>query len=69
MAFFLRAFENPEGTWTCRQGNHEIDSHPEFEKALSHLHQLALSIEGPVLIIAHRLGGHVEHVMEIEPEG
>lgn len=64
VALFLRAFEHPDG-WECRQGNRVWDSHPTLEEAVDHLRELARAMEGPVLLIAHRLGGPIEHLEEV----
>ncbi|MGC4109439.1 MAG: hypothetical protein QM747_03225 [Nocardioides sp.] len=69
MALFLRAFEEPEGTWTCRQGRQVLDAHPALHEAVTHLRELAEALEGPVLLIAHRLDGRIEHVAELDGQG
>jgi hypothetical protein len=67
VALFLRAFEEPDGMWTCRQGNRAWDSHQSLEEAVSHLREIADALEGPVLVIAHRIDGRIDHLDEIVP--
>jgi hypothetical protein len=67
MALFLRALEEPDGMWTCRQGNRVWDSHPSLTEAVSHLREIADTLEGSVQLIAHWINGRIEHLEEIAP--
>lgn len=68
MALFLRAVEFPDGNWECRQGNRVLDRHPTFQDAVAHLSEFARELGAEVLIIAHRLNGHIDHVRRVAPE-
>jgi len=51
--------------WTCRQGTRAWDSHQSLEEAVRHLREIADALEGPVLVIAHRIGGRIDHLEEL----
>lgn len=67
MALFLRALEQPGGTWECRQGSRVWDAHSSLEEALDHLRDLARALEAPVQLFAHPLGGEIEHLETWDP--
>ena len=61
---FYRAFEAPDGTWSCRRGLTRIDEHASLNDALAHLRKLAAEEPVPGYIYAHWLDGRVEPMGE-----
>ena len=58
MAWFLRAVELQGGSWACRLGNHEYDTHESLDQALSHLRLISATL-GATELFAHHLDGGV----------
>jgi hypothetical protein len=59
MVWFLRAIEQPDGSWTCRRGREDHDNHESLHDAVEHLKTLAVEIGGAELFL-HRLDGSVD---------
>ena len=61
MVFFLHSVEGPQGRWTCQRGRVLIDPneghHPGAEEAVSHLREVARSLEGRFDLTLHFLDG------------
>ncbi len=61
MGFFLHSVEGPKGRWTCQRGRVLIDPqeghHLGTEEAVSHLREVATSLEGTPELILHFLDG------------
>jgi hypothetical protein len=56
MAWIYRAVEQQNGSWTCRHGLREYDSHPTVQAALAHLAELA-GVAEPFTLYIHPLRG------------
>ncbi len=67
MAWFLRVVEHPDGTWSCRQGLHQLDLHAAFEEAVAHARALA-ALRPPTELFVHRLDGTVDDLGLVESD-
>jgi carotenoid cleavage dioxygenase-like enzyme len=68
MPLFLRALQNPgDKTWSCRQGTQVWDAHPHLDEAVEHLREIGAALNTPALIIAHHMGGRIEHLEHVGP--
>ncbi len=67
MAWFLRVVEHPDGSWSCRQGLHQLDLHAVFEEAIAHARALA-ELRPPTELFIHRLDGSVESLGVAGPD-
>lgn len=62
MAWYYRAIEDTEGSWTCRHGLQDYDSHPSAEDALEHLLRALAPADEPVVLCIHPLHGRPRQV-------
>ena len=67
MAWFFRAIEAHDGTWSCRRGLSVLDEHATLSESLAHLHELA-QLHGPASLFAHWHDGRVEHLGDVAGE-
>jgi hypothetical protein len=59
VAWFYRAVEAEDGTWSCQRGLTLVDEHASLNDALAHLRKLAGEEDAPAYIYAHWLDGRV----------
>jgi hypothetical protein len=64
VAWFFRAIEAIDGTWSCRRGLQEFDQHPTLDAALQHLVELAQQ-DPPAWLFAHWQDGRVERLGDV----
>jgi hypothetical protein len=67
MAWFYRACEQADGTWSCQREVARIDEHATLNDALSHLFKLAEE-DPPASVHAHWLNGRVEFMGDTDNE-
>ena len=67
MAWFYRACEQPEGTWSCQKELEPLDEHATLNDALAHLFKLAEE-DAPAYVYAHWLDGRVEPMGDVDTE-
>lgn len=61
MAWYLHVSELTSDRWICRHGADVYDWHTGLAEAVSHLSQLASTMQ-PAEIFVHRLDGTVERI-------
>lgn len=59
---FFRVVELADGRWACRQGMTEIDTHGEYEAAITHIRRVAADTAGSVEIFVHQADGTVGRI-------
>ncbi len=59
MGWFFRAVEVDGGSWVCRHGLTDFDTHVTLQAAVDHLQELA-RLKEPARLFVHRLDGTVE---------
>ncbi len=59
MTWFFRVVEQENGSWLCRHGLTEYDTHGALQHAVDHMIELANG-QRPARIFLHRIDGNVE---------
>lgn len=62
MAWHLHITEGENGRWSCSRGRFHFDTHEDVFEAVSHLREMTASLDGPAMVIIHRLDGVVEKI-------
>jgi hypothetical protein len=63
--YFFRVVEQEDGSWLCRRGREEFDSHGLLDDAIEHTIGLA-GEDRPSRVFVHRLDGQVETVADLD---
>lgn len=61
MAWFFRVIEGDDGSWGCRRGGTDYDSHAALGAAIEHIKIIAAD-EQPAELFVHHLDGTVYHL-------
>jgi hypothetical protein len=67
VAWFYRAVEQADGSWSCQRDLAPIDEHATINDALAHLFKLAEE-DAPAYLYAHWLDGRVQQMGDVDTD-
>jgi hypothetical protein len=63
--YFFRVIEQEDGSWSCRWGREDFDSHAQLDDAIDHTTGIA-SEHPPSEVFVHHLDGRVQSIATLD---